>query len=180
MRKKAIIDDLILSRLMATKKGIAITIIILAAITGASFLVWLIPQNIETQIVISDFRVHLDDVKEIHSTINDEVNGEFQKMIDGKITPEEYITLAEASSSQVNSQIIQLVDSKAPEEWYESYLNYIHALRVFNSEIRETVVAAELLNENKTGFEFRDVIKKIDSLKEDSKSLVEASDQSRP
>ena len=35
---------------MASKKGIAITIIILGAITGASFLVWMVPQQNETTV----------------------------------------------------------------------------------------------------------------------------------
>ena len=157
-----------------------ITGIILAAITAASFSVWLIPQNIETKIIISDFGVHLDNVKEIHSTLNNGINEEFKNMLDKKITPQEYTNLAEISSTQVNSQIMQLVESKAPEEWYESYLNYIEALKVFNSEIRETIVAATLISEDKTTFELRDVSKKIDLLKKDSKSLVDASDQARP
>ena len=75
---------------------------------------------------------------------------------------------------------MQLVGSKAPEKWHESYLNYIEALKVFNSEIRETIVAATLISEDKTTFELRDVSKKIDLLKKDSKSLVDASDQARP
>ncbi len=166
---------------MATKKGIVITGVILAAITAASFLVWLIPQNIETKIIISDFGVHLDNVKEIHSTINNGINEEFKNMLDKKITPQEYTNLAEISSTQVNSQIMQLVESKAPEEWYESYLNYIEALKIFNSEIRETTVVATLVSEDKqTTSEFRDIVKKIDLLKKDSKSLVDASDQARP
>ena len=37
---------------MASKKGIAVTAIILDAITGASFLVLYIPQDIETTIVV--------------------------------------------------------------------------------------------------------------------------------
>ena len=166
---------------MATKKGIVITGVILAAITAASFLVWLIPQNIETKIIISDFGGHLDNVKEIHSTLNNEINEEFQNMLDGKITPQEYIDLAEVSSSQVNSQIIQLVGSKAPEEWHESYLNYMESLKIFNSEIRETIIVATLVSEDKqTTSAFRDAIKKIDSLREDSESMMMASDESRP
>ncbi len=158
-----------------------ITGIILAAITAASFLVWLIPQNIETKIIISDFGVHLDNVKEIHSTLNNGINEEFKNMLDKKITTQEYTNLAEISSTQVNSQIMQLVESKAPEKWHESYLNYIEALKVFNSEIRETIVVATLVSEDKqTTGEFRDIVKKIDLLKKDSKSLVDASDQARP
>lgn len=164
---------------MATKKGIVITCVILAAITAASFLVWLIPQNIETTFVISDFGSHLDNVKEIHVTLKNEINEEFQNMLDKKITPQEYIDIAEVSSSQVNSQIIQLVESKAPVEWHESYLNYLDALKIFNSQIKETIIVATMISEDKTS-EIQDVIEKIDSQKNDSDSLIKASDQARP
>ena len=164
---------------MATKKGIALTGIILVAITAASFMVWLIPQNIETKIIISDFEVHLDNIKEVHSALNNEINEQFQDMLENKITAEEYIILAEVSSSQVNSQIIQLVESKAPEEWYESYLNYIESLKIFNSQIRETVIVATMISEDKTN-DMTDVIEKINSFKKNSEVLAKASDQSRP
>jgi len=164
---------------LATKKGIVITVVILAAITAASFSLWFIPQNIETEIVISDFGIHLDNVKEIHLTLNNEINEEFQNMLDEKITPQEYINLAEISSSQVNSQIIQLVESKAPEEWHESYLNYMESLKIFNSQIKETIVVATMISDGKNS-EIQDTIEKIGSLKKDSESLAKASDQTRP
>jgi len=164
---------------LATKKGIALTGIILVAITAASFMVWLIPQNIETKIIITDFEVHLDNIKEVHSALNNEINEQFQDMLENKITAEEYIILAEVSSSQVNSQIIQLVESKAPEEWYESYLNYIESLKTFNSQIRETIIVATMISEDKTN-DIPDVIEKINSFKKNSEVLAKASDQSRP
>lgn len=164
---------------MATKKGIVITVVILAAITAASFSLWFIPQNIETEIIISDFGIHLDNVKEIHLTLNNEINEEYQNMLDEKITPQEYINLAEISSSQVNSQIIQLVESKAPEEWHESYLNYMESLKIFNSQIKETIVVATMISDGKNS-EIQDTIEKIGSLKKDSESLAKASDQTRP
>lgn len=165
---------------MATKKGIAVTVVILAAITAASFLVWLIPQNIENKIIVSDFESHLDNIKEIHFTLQTEVEQEFQNMLNGKINSTEYIEIAEISSSQVNSQIIQLVESKAPEEWHESYLNYIESLKKFNSQIRETVVVATIMNENNESGEIQDIFEKIDSLRKDSESLAIASDDTRP
>jgi hypothetical protein len=121
----------------------------------------------------------LDNIKEIHSALNNEINGEFQNMLDKKITAKEYINLAEISSSQVNSQIIRLVESKATEEWYESYLNYIESLKVFNSQIRETIVVATMISEDKTN-DISNVIEKIDSLKKNSEALANVSDQSRP
>jgi flagellar biosynthesis/type III secretory pathway chaperone len=165
---------------LTTKKGIVVTVLILAAITAASFLVWLIPQNNEDKIIVSDFKTHLDNIKEIHFTLQAEVDQEFQNMLDKKITPKEYIQIAEASSSQVNSQIIQLVESKAPVEWHESYLNYIESLKKFNSQIRETIVIAKSMNENNESGEFQDILEKIDSLRKDSESLSLASDNTRP
>ncbi|MGQ0791578.1 MAG: hypothetical protein ACT4NJ_05050 [Nitrosopumilaceae archaeon] len=165
---------------MATKKGIAVTLVILAAITAASFLVWLIPQNIENKIVVSDFEAHLDNIKEIHFTLQTGVDQEFQNMLNGKINSTEYIEIAEISSSQVNSQIIQLVESKAPEEWHESYLNYIESLKKFNLQIRETIVIATIMNENNESEKIQDILEKIDSLRKDSESLAIASDNTRP
>ena len=165
---------------MATKKGIAVTVVILAAITAASFLVWLIPQNIENKIIVSDFEAHLDNIKEIHFTLQTEVEQEFQNMLNGKINSTEYIEIAEISSSQVNSQIIQLVESKAPEEWHESYLNYIESLKKFNLQIRETIVVATIMNENNESGKMQDILEKIDSLRKDSESLAIASDDTRP
>jgi hypothetical protein len=166
-------------RELASKKGIVITSTILAAIFAASFIVWLIPQNVETDFIISDFGNHLDKAKEIHLTLQTGIDEEFQNMLDKKITPEEYIQLAEISTSQVNSIIIQLVESKAPEEWHESYLNYIEALKNFNSEIRETIVISKMVSDNKI-VENDDIYEKINNLRKDSQSLVSMSDNTRP
>ncbi len=164
---------------MASKKGIIITATILAAIFAASFLVWVIPQNFETNLIISDFGKHLDKVKEIHLTLQTGIDREFQNMLDKKISPEEYIQLAEISTSQVNSIIIQLVESKAPEVWHESYLNYIEALKKFNSEIRETIVIAKMVNDDSID-ENDDIFEKIKNLRKDSQSLARMSDDLRP
>lgn len=165
---------------MASKKGIILTVGILAAITAASFLVWLIPQNIQPTFVISDHEDNLDDVKEIHSTIQTVVEQEFDSMLNQNLSPQEYIDLAEISSTQINSQIIQLVESDAPEEWQQSYLNYMEALRTFNSQIRETIVVATMIKENKSSDEIQQSIERINSLKADSESLVLESDNTRP
>lgn len=165
---------------MATKKGIIVTVIILVAITGLSFLVWLIPQNSESKFVITNYGAHLDNVKEIHSTIQTEVDKEFQNLLNGEITPKEYIEIAEISSSQIISQIITLVESKAPSEWYESYRNYIESLQKFNLQIRETMVVATMMGEGKESSEIQGILEKIELLKTESKTLAVASDDVRP
>ena len=156
------------------------TIVILVAITIASFFVWLTPQSYDATFVVSDFKSHLDGIKEIHEALADGIEKEFQKMLNGDITPDQYIEVAEISSSQINSQIIQLVESKASQEWQESYLNYLEALRATNSNIRETIVVANMIKENADKQNVDEVVKKIDQLKEESKSFVSASDSARP
>lgn len=162
------------------KKGIILTIGILAVITAASFLIWFIPQNNEITFVTSDFEIHLDSIKEAHHVLVFEVEKEFENMLNENITPEQYIEIAEISSSQINSQIIKLVDSDAPEEWHESYLNYIESLKKFNTQIRETIVVANMNNDGAENTEIQKNLEKIDVLKEDSKALAAASDESRP
>lgn len=165
---------------MASKKGVWLTIVILVAITITSFFVWLTPQSYDATFVVSDFKSHLDGIKEIHRVLADGIEKEFQKMLNGDITPDQYIEVAEISSSQINSQIIQLVESKASQEWQESYLNYLEALRATNSNIRETIVVANMIKENSDKQNVDEVLKKIDQLKEESKSFVSASDSARP
>ena len=90
---------------MASRKGIVLTIVILAAITGASFLFWSIPQETESTFVVSDYANYLDGVKKIHEILQEDIEVEFQNMIDEKITPEEYIAITEITTSQVTAKI---------------------------------------------------------------------------
>ncbi len=165
---------------MGSKKGIIITIGILVTITSASFLIWFLPENNEIKFIVSDFDYHLDGVKNIHDTIRETVDIEFQNLVDEKISPEEYIELAKASSSQINSQIIELVESKATEEWQESYINYIESLKQYNTYIRETIVAASMIEEGIQSNEMDDILQKLNEFKINSESLIIESDNTRP
>ena len=107
---------------MASKKGIAVTIIILAAITGVSFLFWLVPQENQMSVVISDHENYLDGIKEIHSILDDSIATEFENLKEGEITPEEYSQIADVTSSQLTSKISEFVTSKPPNEWQDSYI----------------------------------------------------------
>jgi len=165
---------------LATRKGVIITIIILSAVTLSSFLFWFIPQNNQTTFFVSDFESHLDGIKRIHVVVTESIDTEFQNVLNGTLTPEEYIEMAKVSSSQINSLIIQLVKSEAPSEWHDSYLNYIESLKNSNSFIRETIVAANLLSEGAETTEIDNIIQKINEFRDESESLIKASDSERP
>ena len=164
---------------MASKKGIIFTIIILAAITASSFLFWVIPQETQISFTVSDYENYLDGVKEIHSILDQTISTEFQNLKDGNISSEEYLQIADVTSTQVSSQISEFVTSKPPNEWQDSYISYMDALRNFNSYVTETKVYANLVIEGKTD-QFEETLTKIKSYKSDSETLIELSDNSRP
>jgi len=165
---------------MASKKGIAVTAIILAAITGVSFLMWIIPQDVETTFVVSDYENYLDGVKNIHEVLEESIELEYENLQTGEISPQDYIAVTEVTSSQVTTQISEFVTSKPSEEWQASYINYMEAMKSFNSYIIETKVLANMIENGSTDEEISDILEKIDSLKMESIEFVKISDQSRP
>ena len=164
---------------MASRKGIIVTIIILAAITAGSFLFWIIPQGSQMSIVVSDYENYLDGVKEIHSVLDQSISEEFQDLRDRNVSPEEYIRTADVISSQVTSQISEFVTSKPTTEWQESYIRYMESLQNFNSYVTETKVYAGLLKDEKTE-KLEETMDKIQELKSESEKLAKLSDNSRP
>ena len=164
---------------MASRKGIIVTICILVAITAGSFLFWMVPQENQMTIVVSDHENYLDGAKEIHSVMDLTISEEFQSLIDGNISPDEYIRTCDVISSQVTTQISEFVTSKPPTEWQESYINYMESLQNFSSYVTETKVYANLLKEGKTD-KLDETMSKIQSLKLESERLAKASNDSRP
>ena len=165
---------------MASKKGVIVTVTILAAITGASFLFWIIPENNETTFVISDYGNYLDEVKNIHEVLQESIDIEYQNLRSGEISPGDYITITEVTSSQVTTQISEFVTSKPPEEWLASYIGYMDAMKKFNSYIGETKVLANMIEKGSSEAEMVETLEKIESLKAESLEYVKISDELKP
>ena len=165
---------------MASKKGIAVTAIILAAITGASFLLWVIPQENESTFVVTDYQGYLDGVENIHEVLQESIDIEYQNLRDGKILPEDYITVTEITSSQVTTQISEFITSKPSEPWQESYINYMDAMKKFNEYILETKVLANQIQNGSSDEEISQTIEKIESIKSQSMEFVKKSNELRP
>ncbi len=165
---------------MASKKGIIITVTILAIITGASFLSWVIPENNETTFVISDYGKYIDGVKNIHEVLQESIDIEYQNLHNGNISPSDYISIAEVTSSQVTSQISEFVTSKPSEEWQDSYITYMDALKKFNEYIVETKVVANLIEKESFEREMSETMLKIEILKMEYLEYVRISDELRP
>ena len=165
---------------MASKKGIVVTVAILVGVVAASFLVYLLPEDTTMKISISDFENHLDITKERTYMEVTGIDESFQKLMNDEIGPDEYISIAEVSASQLNSLIIELTNSGATQEWSESYVNYIIALKKVNDKITETVVVANLITDDSNSDSINEILAKIKQLEAESLDLIKKSDSSRP
>lgn len=164
---------------MAKKRGIILTIIILAAITSVSFSIWLIPQKENSSFVVSDFKAQLESIQARKKVISDEIETDLQALLAGTVTPDNFIMRAEASTSQINVLIIELVESKAPQEWYQSYLNYGESLKSYNSYLRETIVLANKIKENGSA-DYKETLEKLSALKKESEDFALKADETKP
>jgi len=165
---------------MTSRKGIGVTIAILVGVVAASFLVFLIPEDTTMKITVSDFGEHLDITKERVLMESSGIDESFKKLMENDMNQDEYIRIAEVSSSQILSLIIELKDSGATQEWTESYVNYIGALKKLNEMITETIVVANLMDSDDNSNSINEIIDKIHQLKTESLDLTKKSDAARP
>jgi len=165
---------------MGSRKGIAITIAILVGVVAASFLVYLIPEDTTMKITVSDFGKHLDITKERVTMESSSIDESFKKLMKNDMSQDEYIRIAEVSSSQINSLIIELTNSGATQEWTESYVNYIGALKKLSEMITETIVVASLMDNDDNSDSINEIIAKIHQLEAESLELTKKSDAARP
>jgi len=165
---------------MASRKGIGVTMAILVGVVAASFLVYLIPEDTTMKITVSDFGEHLDITKERALMESSSIDESFKKLMENDMNQDEYIRIAEVSSSQILSLIIELKDSGATQEWTESYVNYIGALKKLNEMITETIVVANLMDNDDNSNSINEIIDKIHQLKTESLDLTKKSDATRP
>jgi len=165
---------------MASRKGIGVTVAILVGVVAASFLVYLIPEDTTMKITVSDFGEHLDITKERALMESSSIDESFKKLMENDMDQDEYIRIAEVSSSQILTLIIELKDSGATQEWTESYVNYIGALKKLNEMITETIVVANLMDNDDNSYSINEIIDKIHQLKIESLDLTKKSDAARP
>lgn len=165
---------------MATKKGIIITAVVLAAISGASFVVWFLPQNHGSSIMVSDYKSELDSVKERHSLIIADMESSLNGLLDKSVSPDNFTSQAQISSAQVTSLITEMVESNPPAEWKQSYGTYYESLKKYNDYLAETISLANKIKGDAPSSDISDEMTKLASLKKESDTLASESNQTSP
>ena len=167
---------------MGSKRGVVITVAILIAITIGSFSVWIgnNTTNTEMTIVVTDFENHQEGISERHKIISNAMEKSFSELINNQISTDDYVRIAEISSSQNNALLIELAYSDAPEEWQESYINRIASLKSFEAYIIETMVIANLIDSNGEQEQITEIHNNIEKFKEEYIKYGQIADSSRP
>ena len=167
---------------MGSKRGVVITVVILVAITIASFSVWIgnNTTNTEMTIVVTDFENHQEGISERHKIISNAIEESFSELINEQISTDEYIRIAEVSSSQNNALLMELAYSDAPENWQESYINRIASLKSFEAYIIEPMVLSNMIENNKEQEQKTEILNNIEKFKEEYIQYGKMADSAKP
>jgi hypothetical protein len=129
---------------LASKKGIAITAVIAAAIVGSSFLVWLIPQSSPGSMITPprDDNGIISDVYSQHQSLATNIESKFEQWKSGEATSNDLLSQINLDRSDIQN-MLQLLNSASPAQgWQQSYDFYIQALDSFLKylDVMQTVI----------------------------------------
>ena len=118
---------------MASKKGIAITAAIAAAIVGSSFLIWLIPQSSPGSMIERprDDNEIISDVYSRHQSLATNIQSKFDQWKSGEVTSGDMLSQINLDRSDIQNMRQQLNSASPAQEWQQSYGFYIQALDSF-------------------------------------------------
>ncbi len=118
---------------MASKKGVAITAVIAAAIVGSSFLIWLIPQSSPgniTELPPNDNSI-ISGVYSQHQSLAANIGSKFEQWKSGKATSNDMLSQISLARSDIQNMRQQLDSASPAQEWQQSYDFYIQSLDSF-------------------------------------------------
>ncbi len=120
---------------MASKKGIAITAAIAVGIVGASFLIWLLPQesgvNIR-QITPPPYQDVFQQVYTQNTELATDIDSKYSQWKNNQLSSEDMSAAIDGAKTTVGNMRKNLADANPPQQWQESFGTYATALDVFN------------------------------------------------
>jgi Zn-dependent oligopeptidase len=161
---------------LASKKGIAITAVIAAAIVGSSFLIWLIPQSSPGN--MNGFPRHdnsiISDVYSQHQSLATNIESKFQQWKSGGVTSSDMLSQISLNLSDIQNMRQQLDSASPAQEWQQSYDFYIQALDSFLAylDLMQTII------EENDGIQESNI--RLDDLKQEWEGYVNNSINAMP
>jgi hypothetical protein len=120
---------------LASKKGIALTIGIAAAIIGSSFLIWYVPQSSPGTLIgppRTDNEV-IGDVYAKHNDLATDIDARFEQWKNNNPAASDMLARLSSAKSQIGNMRQQLDSWQPAQEWQESYDLYVQALDAYEA-----------------------------------------------
>lgn len=128
-----------------SKKGIAITVAIAAAITGSSFLIWSIPQSSPGTLIgppNTDEGI-ISDVYSQSQSLALDVDSSLEEWKTERLSSDDMLAEITSAGAEINRMSTELSEADPAEEWQESYDLYIQALGSFNEYLNAMQIKVE-------------------------------------
>jgi hypothetical protein len=119
---------------LGTKKGIALTAGIAAAIVGSSFLIWYLPQSSSVGTLVTPPRTELEIINDVYSQHNitaTNIDSKFEEWKKGNVTASDMINQIGRDRIEIQNLRKELADARPAQEWQESFDTYVKALDSF-------------------------------------------------
>jgi hypothetical protein len=137
---------------LVTKKGVALTVAIIGGFVAASFLIYLIPQSPQSDIItLGDAKERLEFVMDRNKVVIDEFQTVFRLWENGDIDKNTFDSSADVSIEQVSMMILELRGKQIPNEWNQSYVLFIQALDNYKAYIEKTKEYVDFKSTGQTG-----------------------------
>jgi hypothetical protein len=161
---------------LASKKGIAITAAIAAAIVGSSFLIWLIPQSSPGSMIElpRDDNEIISDVYSRHQSLATNIESKFEQWKSGEVSASDIQSQMSLDRSDMQNMRQQLDSASPAQEWQQSFDFYIQALDSF---LRYLDLMQTIIEEN-DGMADSNV--RLDGLKQEWEGYVDDSINAMP
>lgn len=144
--------------MLVLKKGVIITVGILAAITIGSFAIWWVPENTADPMQLTQL---LGGMHEERVAIQDTIESRYQEMVEGSLDPEAFVLEAQAATDQMTEIVGTLATAETYGTWDDVYGHYIEITQISNSIVQEMIVVANAIE---SGIEYQTSIDRIDEL----------------
>ncbi len=129
---------------MASKKGVAITAVIAAAIVGSSFLIWLIPQSSPGNMTEPprDDNSIISSVYSQHQSLAVNIESKFEQWKSGEVSSSDILSQISLDRSDIQNMRQQLDSASPAQQWQQSYDFYIQALDSFLAylDLMQTII----------------------------------------
>lgn len=121
---------------LASKKGIAITAGIAAAIVGSSFLIWFLPQQQGPSVMqidsASDYSF-ISDIYSRHNALADQIQIKYSQWKNGTLSSTNMSAQIVSAKSDVQNMLQSVTQARPATQWQASYTSYGKALEAFSS-----------------------------------------------